>query len=247
MIVLKRPADLAAMRRAGHVTAVARERAKAAVRPGANLLDVARAAEDAIREAGATPSFKGNGGFPASLCLSVNDEVVHGMPRDLRLEEGDVISIDVGAYIGGFHGDTATTVPVGAITPEVASLLRITEEALYHAITFSTPEHHLSDISHAVEAFVGPHGYGIVKELVGHGIGRTVWEDPQVPNYGAPGKGPPLREGMTLAIEPMVTMGREDVFIDDDGWTVRTKDGRPAAHFEHTVAVGRKPEILTVV
>jgi methionyl aminopeptidase len=227
MIVLKRPEELAAMRRAGRVTAVA--------------------AEDAIREAGATPSFKGNGGFPASLCLSVNDEVVHGMPRDLRLREGDVLSIDVGAYIGGFHGDTATTVPVGEIDPEVARLLRITEEALYHAITLATPDHHLSDISHAVEAFVRPHGYGIVKELVGHGIGRTVWEDPQVPNYGPPGKGPPLREGMTLAIEPMVTMGRDDVYIDDDGWTVRTRDGKPAAHFEHTVAIGPKPEILTVV
>lgn len=247
MIVLKRPEEIARMRQAGRVAAEARERAREAVHPGVNLLELARVAEDTIRSAGATPSFKGNGGFPASLCLSVNDEVVHGIPNDRVLKEGDIVSIDVGACLEGYHGDTATTVAVGEIAPEVAELLAATEHALYEGVAKAVAGGRVSDISAAVQAAVQTKGYGIVRELVGHGIGRTVWEDPQVPNFGAPGQGPRLQEGMTLCIEPMITLGTKDVSVDDDGWTVRTRDGRPAAHFEHTVAIGATPLILTVV
>jgi len=247
MIVVKRPEEIKKMRRAGQVAAMALRRTMDAVHPGVNLLELARIAEDAIREEGATPSFKGNGGFPASLCLSVNDEVVHGIPHDRTLVPGDIVSIDVGAYLDGYHGDTAATAPVGEIAPEVRELLEVTQKALEAGVSEARIGGRLGDISAAVQQVAEAHGYGVVRELVGHGIGRAVWEDPQVPNFGSPGRGVRLQEGMTICIEPMINLGTKDIDVDDDGWTVRTRDGRPSAHFEHTVAVGATPDILTVV
>lgn len=247
MIVLKRPEEISAMKRAGRVAAMAREKAKEAVLPGVNVLELARIAEDVILKAGGTPSFKGYNGFPGAICVSVNDEVVHGIPKDRRLREGDIVSLDIGAYVDGFHSDTATTVPVGSVSEAIQKLLEITETALKVAIQKAIPGNRVGDISAAVEETVQPHHYGIVRELAGHGIGRSIHEDPQILNYGRPGRGPTLREGMTLAIEPMINLGEDEVQFDADGWTVRTRDRKPSAHFEHTVLVASEPVILTAV
>jgi methionyl aminopeptidase len=228
------------------VTAVLAELA-ATVRPGVTTADLDALAERRIREAGAEPAFKGYRGYPATLCASINSEVVHGIPSPQRtLNEGDIVSLDVGAKLDGFYGDSAVTVAVGQVPDETATLLRVTREALDRAIAQVQEGGRLSNIGHAVQQWVEQHELSIVREFVGHGIGERLHEDPQIPNYGDPGRGPKLSVGMVLAIEPMVAMGRPDTRVLGDGWTAVTKDGSLAAHFEHTVAVTTEgPLVLT--
>jgi methionyl aminopeptidase len=215
--------------------------------PGVTTADLDAAAEEHIRKAGATPAFKGYHGYPATICASVNDEVIHGIPSGRRvLVEGDIVSIDVGASIGGYFGDSAVTLPVGHVSEEAATLLRVTDEALFKAIAQVRPGARVSDIGHAVQSYVEAYGFSVVREFVGHGIGQRMHEEPQVPNYGQPGRGPRLAEGMVLAIEPMVNAGKPEVRVLSDGWTAVTRDRSLSAHFEHTVAVtAGEPWILT--
>ena len=246
MIMVKTATDLAAMRRAGQAAAQALQTVVAGVRPGATTAQLDRIAEARIRELGGEPSFLGYRGFPASICTSVNDEVVHGIPGPRRLVEGEIISLDLGVVLDGFHGDLAVTVPVGKVSPAVARLLRVTAEALEIGIRAIRPEGRLGDVGAAIQRYVEQHGFSVVREFAGHGIGRKLHEDPQIPNFGSPGNGVVLRRGMTLAIEPMVNLGTSEVVMDPDGWTVRTRDHKPSAHFEHTVAVGDEgPIVLT--
>ena len=245
-IMVKSKEDLAAMRRAGQVAAQALQTVVEAVRPGVTTHDLDRIAEDRIRHLGGVPSFLGYRGFPASICTSINDEVVHGIPGPRQLREGEIISVDLGAVVEGFHGDLAVTVPVGKVSDEVDRLLRVTREALAIGIRAVRPKGRLGNVSAAIQKYVEEHGFSVVREFAGHGIGRRLHEEPQIPNFGRPGNGVPLRPGMTLAIEPMVNMGTADVMMDPDGWTVRTRDHKPSAHFEHTVAVGEDgPIVLT--
>jgi len=216
--------------------------------PGITTLDVDRAAEKMIRDAGAFPTFKGYNGFPFSICASVNEQVVHGFPSEYELKEGDIFSIDVGATLDGFVGDTATTVGVGQVSDDRLRLMRVTEESLQLAIEQCRAGNHLGDIGFAVQSHAEAHGYSIVRDYVGHGIGRKMHEDPQIPNYGKPGKGPKIKAGYVFALEPMVNMGSLHTRTLKDGWTVVTVDGQPSAHFEHTVAVTEEgPEVLTRV
>ena len=210
---------------------------KAAVAPGVTTAKLDAMADRAVREAGALPAFKGYHGYPATICASVNDQVVHGIPSDRELVEGDIVSIDLGVLVSGYFGDAAITVPVGRISTEAAKLLRVTEESLWKGIEKVTPGARVSDIGHAVQKHVEAHGFSIVREFVGHGVGTALHEEPQIPNYGEPGRGPRLAEGMVLAIEPMVNMGRPAIKVLADGWTAVTRDGSLSAHFEHTVAV----------
>ncbi len=234
------------MRRAGQVAAQALETVVQAVRPGVTTHDLDQIAEDRIRRLGGVPSFLGYRGFPASICTSVNDEVVHGIPGPRKLREGEIISVDLGAVVDGFHGDLAVTVPVGKVSGEIDRLLRVTREALAIGIRAVRPKGRLGNVSAAIQKYVEEHGFSVVREFAGHGIGRRLHEEPQIPNFGRPGNGVPLRPGMTLAIEPMVNMGTAEVMMDPDGWTVRTRDHKPSAHFEHTVAVGEDgPIVLT--
>jgi len=247
-IQVKTPEQIAIMREAGLVVARTLETVAAAVRPGVTTAELDALAEREIRAAGATPSFLGYHGYPATICTSVNDEIVHGIPSPARrLNEGDIISIDCGAIVGGWHGDAAVTVGVGAISAEHAALLRACEAALWQGLARARAGGRLGDISHAVEASVAQAGpYGVVEEYTGHGIGTAMHMDPPVPNYGRPGRGPRLRTGMALAIEPMVTIGSPETVLLDDGWTVITADGSWAAHFEHTVAITADgPWVLT--
>jgi methionyl aminopeptidase len=244
----KSPAEIAVMREAGLVVAAAIAAVRAAVAPGVTTRELDAVAERVIRAAGAVPSFLGYHGFPATLCLSVNDEVVHGIPGDRVVEDGDVVSIDCGAIVGGFHGDAAVTVCVGDVAEDVRRLVAVTEEALERALGAVRAGGRLSDVGAAVEAYVRPFGYGVVEEYTGHGIGRALHEDPAVPNVApkGPGRGPRLVTGMVLAIEPMVTLGSAMVSELDDGWTVVTQDGLAAAHFEHTIAIDEDgPVVLT--
>jgi methionyl aminopeptidase len=247
-VQLKTPAELDLMREAGLVVARALGAAVRAVQPGITTAELDAIAEHEIRAAGAVPSFKGYHGYPAAICASVNDEIVHGIPRpDRRLSGGDLISIDCGAIVGGWHGDAAVTVGVGPVGAAAARLMRACEAALWHGLARARPGGRLTDISHAVETSARSSGpYGIVEEYVGHGIGTEMHMDPPVPNYGKPGRGPVLAEGMALAIEPMLTLGGRDARLLDDGWTVVTADGSLAAHFEHTVAITADgPWVLT--
>jgi methionyl aminopeptidase len=247
-VQLKTPAQLDLMREAGLVVARALDAAVRAVRPGVSTAELDAIAEHEIRAAGAAPSFKGYHDFPATICASVNDEIVHGIPSpDRRLAAGDLISIDCGAIVEGWHGDAAVTVGVGPITAECARLIEACEMALWHGLAQARPGRRLTDISHAVEASARSSGpYGVVEEYVGHGIGTEMHMDPPVPNYGRPGLGPVLTEGMTLAIEPMLTLGQQHVRVLDDGWTVVSADGTRASHFEHTVAITAEgPWVLT--
>jgi len=218
-----------------------------AARPGVSTADLDALAEEQIRHAGAEPAFKGYRGFPATLCASINEEVVHGIPSRTRvLKTGDIISLDVGARLDGYYGDSAVTVAIGDVPGETRALLDVTREALERGITQARVGGRLSDISHAIQAWVERHGFSIVREFVGHGIGERLHEEPQVPNYGQPGRGPKLAEGMVLAIEPMVAMGKPQTRVLSDGWTAVTRDGSLAAHFEHTVAVtAAGPVVLT--
>src|SRR5512134_466322 len=237
MIIVKSEQELGHMRRAGMLAAQALREVAAAVRPGVTGVELDRLAESFIRDHGGVPSFKGYRGFPASVCISLDDEVVHGIPHTRPLREGQIVSLDLGAIVEDFHGDVAVTVPVGMIPDEVGRLLTVTREALFKGVAAIRPGGRLGDVGAAIQAHAEAAGFSVVRDFAGHGIGRSLHEDPQVPNFGEPGTGPQLRAGMTLAIEPMVNLGGFDVTMDDDGWTVRTRDGRPSAHFEHTVAV----------
>jgi methionyl aminopeptidase len=247
-IQIKTPGQLAGMRQAGLVVSRTLDALAAAVAPGVTTADLDAIAQREIREAGALPSFKGYHGYPATICTSVNEQIVHGIPSDgVRLAAGDVISIDCGAIVDGWHGDAARTVGVGPISDELARLLEACERALWHGLDQARVGHRLTDISNAVETAAKASGsYGIVREYVGHGIGTEMHMDPPVPNYGRPGRGPVLVEGMALAIEPMLVLGRPDTRLLDDGWTVVSADGTRSAHFEHTVAItAAGPWVLT--
>jgi methionyl aminopeptidase len=243
----KSPQAIARMREAGRVLVQAMRLCRDMAKPGVSTLEIDGEVEQLIRQAGAKPAFKGYRGFPATICASINEEVVHGIPAaHRRLKEGDVVGLDLGAIVDGYYADAAITLPVGEVPPEVQRLLDVTRESLDLAIAESRPGSRLGDISGAVQRHVEAAGFGVVRAFVGHGIGRELHEDPQIPNFGEPGKGPVLRPGMVLAIEPMVTMGHWGVRVLPDHWTAVTEDGSLAAHFEHTVAVTESgPDVLT--
>lgn len=247
MIILKSSREIGFMKDAGKIVAETLVKIQEAVKPGVTTLELDKIAEKYIRSCGAVPSFKGYGGFPGSICASVNDEVVHGIPSGLKiLKDGDIVSIDIGAVIDGYHGDAAKTFPVGEVGSEVVKLLEVTEQALYKAIELAKAGNNLGDVSHAVQSYAQKYGYGVVRDYVGHGIGKRMHEDPQIPNYGSAGRGPRLKSGMTLAIEPMINLGTHEVMKLKDNWTVVTKDKKPSAHFEHTIAIiDGEPEIMT--
>jgi methionyl aminopeptidase len=247
VIVLKSARELALMRRGGHVLADVMDRLRATAKPGMSTLEIDQDIEAFIAKQGARPAFKGYRGFPATVCISINEEVVHGIPSaSRRIKEGDIVGLDLGCIVEGYYADCAFTLAVGEIPASVQKLLDVTRESLDLAIKECWPGRRLSDVSHAVQSHVEAHGLSVVRAFVGHGIGRALHEEPQVPNFGDPGRGPQLKPGMVLAIEPMVTMGSWEVKILDDGWTAVTKDGSLAAHFEHTVAVTEdEPEVLT--
>ena len=248
MIIGKSHKEIEKMRASGQLVGSVLRELRAMVEPGITTLEVDQAAEKMIRDAGAYPTFKGYNGFPYSICASVNEQVVHGFPSGYKLQEGDIFSIDVGVTLDGFVGDTATTVPVGRVTDDRLRLMRITEECLELAIEQCRAGNHLGDIGFAVQSHAEGHGYTIVRDYVGHGIGRRMHEDPQIPNYGKPGKGPKIKTGYVFALEPMVNMGSQHTKTLKDGWTVVTVDGQPSAHFEHTVAITEAgPEVLTLV
>jgi methionyl aminopeptidase len=225
-----------------------REELRRMVRPGVTTLELDRAAEKMIRDAGALPTFKGYHGFPFSICASVNEQVVHGFPSDYVLEEGDIFSLDCGVTLAGYVGDTATTVPVGRVSEARLKLIRVAEECLERAIRQCWPGKYLGDVGWAVQSHAEAHGYTVVRDYVGHGIGRKMHEDPQIPNYGKPGTGVRIRAGYVFAIEPMINMGTHRTKTLSDGWTVVTLDGQPSAHVEHTVAITEEgPEVLTLL
>lgn len=245
-IPVKTPAELDRMRESGRLAARVLKAVAREVRPGVSTRDLDGIARDLIANEGANSAFLGYRGFPGCICVSVNDEVVHGIPGDRRVAMGDIVSLDCGVLFRGWHGDTARTVVVGATDPEAMRLVRVTEDALAAAMAAAVEGNRLGDVSHAVQDVVEAAGFSVVREFVGHGIGRALHEDPQIPNFGPAGKGPRLRAGMTLAIEPMVNQRGHEVRVDRDGWTVRTRDGGLSAHVEHTVAVGEgSAEVLT--
>jgi methionyl aminopeptidase len=246
VIVCRSASEIERLARVNELVARVLAELKAAVAPGVTTADLDALAERRLAEAGAEPAFKGYHGYPATICASVNEQVVHGIPSRRPLVDGDIVSLDMGAKLGGFFGDSAVTVPVGAISEEAARLLRVTEESLYKALAVVQPGARVSDIGAAVQTYVEAHGFSIVREFVGHGIGNKLHEEPQIPNYGPGGRGPRLAEGMVLAIEPMVNFGKAEVKVLRDGWTAVTKDGSLSAHFEHTVVVtGSGHRILT--
>ena len=246
MIVRKSPAEIERMRAANALVAEVLSELRRLVVPGVSTLELDAAAERRIRGGGAVPAFKGYQGYPSTLCASINEAVVHGIPSAAPLADGDIVSLDMGVVLDGYYGDSAITVPVGGVPERVAELLRVTREALDLGIAQIRPGGHVSDIGHRVQRHVEAHGFSVVREFVGHGIGVALHEEPQIPNYGEPGRGPKLETGMVLAIEPMVTLGRPDVKVLGDGWTAVTRDGSLAAHFEHTVAITEDgPDVLT--
>jgi methionyl aminopeptidase len=237
MIILKSKSEIEKMAIACHIVAEVLEMLVRTVRPGLTTLELDAFAERSIRTRGGVPAFKGYRGFPNTLCVSLNEQVVHGIPSKRRLRTGDIIGLDLGAKWEGYYGDAAVTIPVGQIPSETECLLTTAREALYMGVNEVRPGKHLSDISHAIQRYAETRGYSVVRAFVGHGIGTALHEEPQVPNFGPPGRGPRLKAGMVLAIEPMVNIGHADVEILDDGWTVVTADGQLSAHFEHTVAI----------
>ena len=246
MIVCKSNAELSLMREAGRIVAETHRLLKQAIAPGITTAELDRMAEEFIRSQGAVPSFKGYNGFPFSICTSVNEELVHGFPGPRKLKEGDIISIDIGAEFRGYHGDSAWTYGVGKISAEAQRLLEVTEASLYAGLALVRPDERLYTVSHGIQKVIEEAGFSVVREYVGHGIGAKLHEEPQIPNYGIPGRGPRLKPGMTLAIEPMVTAGERYVRTLEDNWTVVTVDGSLCAHFEHTIAVTEDGyEILT--
>lgn len=249
MITTKSKSELELMRQAGRIVAEVHRDMREMVRPGITTAELDAYAEARIRAAGAVPTFKGYNGFPATLCTSVNEQVVHGIPsKNTRLKEGDIIGIDVGATFHGYVGDSAWTYAVGEISPELKKLLEATEESLWRAIDAARVGSRISDIGHAVESFIAPRGYGIVRDFCGHGVGTRLHEDPQIPNYGQPGRGLRLRAGWCIAIEPMINLGVETTRTLKDKWTVVTTDGKASAHFEHSIALTPEgPLVLTAL
>jgi methionyl aminopeptidase len=247
MTIIKSQEEVEAMRRAGRIVAVTLKRLSEEIKPGIKTRHLDSVAEAELRKAGAKASFKNYRGYPASLCVSINEEIVHGIPGDRVLVEGDIVSLDFGAFIEGFHGDSAITVGVGKISPKAQELMDVTRNSLMEGIKAAKKGSYLGDISSAIQSYIEERGFSVVREYCGHGIGRNLHEDPQVPNFGLPGTGPVLKKGMTIAIEPMVTTGDWHTRVDaKNHWTVRTADNSLAAHFEHTIAIGdSEPEILT--
>lgn len=251
MIFLKTEDEIDLLRAANQLVSKTHAELAKAIRPGVTTAELDRLAEEFIRDHGAIPTFKGfpnpyGGPFPASICASVNDEVVHGIPNDTPLKEGDIVSIDCGTLLDGFNGDSCYTFCVGEVSDEVKQLLKVTKESLYLGIEAAIAGKRIGDIGHAVQSHCEAHGYGVVREFVGHGIGKEMHEDPQVPNYGRQGNGPLIKNGLCLAIEPMITLGSPKIGMMPDRWTIKTLDGKCAAHFEHTVAVHHgKAEILS--
>ena len=248
MIILKARWEIQKMRKSNAIVAQILERLKEIAKPGITTLELDRFAEGLCIKKGAKPAFKGYMGYPSSLCVSINEEVVHGIPSKRRVREGDIVSFDFGVVYDGYYGDAAITVPVGKISKRAERLLKVTQEALYKGIGKAQAGNRLYDISATIQNYVEKHGYSVVRQFVGHGIGRSLHEDPQVPNFGKPGQGPRLKEGMVLAIEPMVNEGTYEVEILPDGWTAVTKDRKLSAHFEHTVAITENgPQILSII
>lgn len=248
IISLKSPREIDHMRRAGRITAAARQLAGEMVKPGVTTLEIDKAVRKFIEGQGAKPSFLGYGGFPGSACISVNDEIIHGIPGHRKLVEGDIVSIDVGAFIEGYHGDCAGTFPCGAVSEDAAKLIAVTEQSFWAGMKFARAENRVSDISHAIQAYAEANGCSLVREYVGHGVGRKLHEPPEVPNYGPAGHGTRLQPGMTLAVEPMVNFGAAGILLMKDGWTVKTADGSLSAHYENSIVITANgdPEILTV-
>lgn len=247
-IIIKSDEEIAIMRQAGRIVAEVLAILREAVRPGVVELELDRIVRREFARRGCEPTFLGYHGYPATVCVSVNDEIVHGIPGKRVIQEGDIVSIDLGATYRGFVADAAITVGVGRISPEAEKLIRVTEEALWAGIRAARPGRRLGEISHAIESTIAPHGFGIVREYVGHGVGREMHEEPQVPNYGPPDRGPVLKKGMVLALEPMVTLGDWRTKRHNDNWTVSTLDGSLAAHFEHTIAItDGDAEVLTAL
>ena len=248
MIIGKSKKEIEKMRAAGQLVGRVLQELRKMAQPGVTTLEINDAADKMIRDGGAYPTFKGYNGFPYSICASVNEQVVHGFPSKYELKEGDIFSIDVGATLAGFVGDTATTVAIGNVGDDLLQLIRVAEESLRLAIDKCRPGNHLGDIGHVVQQHAESHGYSVVRDYVGHGIGRHMHEDPQIPNYGKPGKGPKIRTGYVFAVEPMINVGSHHTKTLEDGWTVVTLDGQPSAHVEHTIAVTEEgPEVLTLV
>lgn len=247
MVILRTPAEIEQMRRAGSLVGQVLERLREHVAPGVSTRELDAIAENMICSRGGVPSFKGYRGYPASICASVNNEIIHGIPGDRMLVDGDIISIDCGAMLGGYHGDAAMTFPVGPVSAEAEKLMTVTREALNAGIAMARPKMRLGDVGNAIQRYVEANGFSVVRDFVGHGIGRHMHEDPQIPNFGPAGMGMRLRTGMVLAIEPMVNAGVHEVVVMDDGWTACTRDGSLSAHFEHTVAITDDgPEVLTL-
>ena len=249
MIIIKSPREIKKMEQASKIVAEAHAYLKEKIAPGITTEEIDQLGEQFIKAQGARPSFKGYRGYPASVCISINEEVVHGIPSSRReLTEGDIVSLDIGAFYKGFHGDAARTIPVGEVNPEAARLIEVTEESFVEGIKQARPGNRLSDISHAIQSCANEHGFSVVREYVGHGIGNKMHEAPQIPNFGPPGRGPVLKKGMTLAIEPMLNAGSYQVKTLEDKWTVVTGDGSLSAHYENTVALtDGEPLILSEV
>ena len=248
MIIGKSQKEIEKMRASGQLVGRVLRELSRMVAPGVTTMEINDAADKMIRDAGAYPTFNGYNGFPYSICASVNEQVVHGFPSKYQLKEGDIFSIDVGVTLDGFVGDTATTIGVGKISDDLVKLIRVTEECLQLAIDKCRVGHHVGDIGYVVQQHAESHGYSVVREYVGHGIGRRMHEDPQIPNYGNPGKGPKIKKGYVFAVEPMINIGSHHTKTLKDGWTVVTIDGRPSAHVEHTIAITEEgPEVLTLV
>ncbi len=246
MITLKSQREIELLKIAGNIVYQTHQYLKPYVKEGITTKELDKLAEDFIRSKGATPSFKGYEGFPSTLCTSINSEVVHGFPSDRKLKNGDIISIDIGACYKGYHGDSAWTYAVGEVDDKTRKLLEDTEKSLFVGLAQVKPGNRIGDIGYAIEQYAHKHNLGVVKELCGHGVGTSVHEDPEVPNYGIPNTGPRLKEGMVIAVEPMLTLGRPDIFIHDNNWTIDTQDGSLSAHFEHTVVVTKDGyQILT--
>ncbi|AZR74738.1 type I methionyl aminopeptidase [Anoxybacter fermentans] len=246
MIVIKSEREIWLMREVGRIVAETHALLAEIIKPGITTAEIDRIAEEYILKCGAKPAFKGYQGFPATVCVAINEEVVHGIPGKRRLEEGDIIGLDIGAYKNGYYSDAARTLPVGKVSPEAKKLIEVTKESLDRGIVQAIAGNRLTDISHAIQSYAESHGFSVVRQYVGHGIGRKMHEAPQVPNYGQPGRGPRLKKGMTFAIEPMINAGGYEVKVLSDGWTVVTADGSLSAHFEDTIAItDEKPLILT--
>jgi len=248
MIILKTKREIEIMRKAGRLVAQSHELVRKYIKPGVTTKELDQLVEDFLKSQNAIPTFKGYGGFPYSICASVNEEVVHGFPSERKLVEGDIVSIDIGATFEGYVGDSAKTFLVGEVNDEKRHLVKATRQSFYEGIKFAKLSYRLSDISHAVQQYAESQGFSVVRDYVGHGVGKNMHESPQIPNFGKPGNGPRLQEGMVLAIEPMINAGTYNVKVLDNDWTVVTVDGKPSAHYEHTIAItDGEPELLTVL